>query len=239
VAVDEVPVPQDPAQHTYPTQPIPAAEMPGSPNELVPHDPTQPQAWSGLTAPNGTPYVFATQPFTPYDASTYVVGPSTGVSWPENAYSPITGDIYMCANQGEGATASLPADDIHVIAGVPGSFGQIHVSSPLYTGSAGNLIAMNPANQDIMWRVNTPGVTCSSQVIATAGGIVLIGRADGTIDAFDALTGAEDWSFQTGSTSLPRIGVFGIHGQEYLTAQGTSIVNGATTYWLNAYTLPS
>ena len=240
LGVTETPVPQDPLEHTYPTQPIPDTQKPGSPDELVPHLPTQPQAWQGLD-PNGNPFIFATQPFTPFDHTNYVVGPSTGLSWNEQAYSPKTGLVYLCDNQGEGATSSLPPADTHIIAGNSVLFGRLSASSPLYTGAAGHFIALNPTTQHIVWRQTTPGVNCNSQATVTAGGIALASRLDGTITAYDAATGTQDWVLQTGSTGIPRFGFYGANGKEYLAVSGTSNDSTAPNgiaYWLRGYALP-
>src|SRR5581483_11954721 len=50
VPVTEVPVPQDPLAHTYPTQPHSAGD------ELVPQVVQDPQSWAGVLAPDGKPY---------------------------------------------------------------------------------------------------------------------------------------------------------------------------------------
>src|SRR5205823_682774 len=91
----ETPVPQDPRVHTWPTQPIPVGD------ELVPHVVQNPSEWAGLIAPDGKPYVIATQPFTPYSDQAYVViSPNFGggVEWPEPSFSPQTGTEYVCTN---------------------------------------------------------------------------------------------------------------------------------------------
>jgi len=235
VPVTEVPVPQDPLQHTYPTQPIPNAEMPGSPNALVPSIPTDPAAWTGL-APNGQPFIFPTQAFTPFDYNGYTVEPSTGLSWNEGSYSPKTGLIYLCDDQSERGESSLAPADMHIVSGNSAIFGTLSASSPTYTDAAGNLIALNPSNQVVAWRYHTLGVNCTSQVISTGGGIVLSSYPDGSVRAFDDMTGNLDWSLQTGSTTMPRFGIYGIGGTEYLMVEGTSLnADGSTAYWDKAY----
>jgi alcohol dehydrogenase (cytochrome c) len=235
----EVAVPQNANEHTFPTQPVPVVEMPGSKDELVPHIPTQPQAWSGQ-APNGKPFVFPSQIFTPFDSTIYVVGTSTGVSWPEQAYSPKTGDIYLCVNQGEGANSALPAADTHIIAGNSVLFGRLTASSPLYTDGGGHFEAVDPATLHKVWDVKTPGVTCTSQVITTGSGLAIISRLDGNIYAYNQTDGSLAWTLKTGSIQIPRFGIFGTGGKEYLVVSGTSTdttqPNGLA-YWLRAYSL--
>jgi quinohemoprotein ethanol dehydrogenase len=239
VPTHEVPVPQDPKAHTYPTQPIPDAELPGGAGEIIPHVPIQPQAWTGLS-PNGQPFVFQASPFVPFDHTIYSVSVGTGLSWNEQAYSPKTGLVYVCANFSEGAHSSLPPQDTHSIAGDGSLFGTLSASSPLFTGAYGQFAAINPTTLDVVWKYDTPGVNCSSQAMTTGGGLALVSTPTGGVEGFNDTTGALDWTLQTGSTTVPRFGFYGIGSTEYLLVTGTS--NDATqpngiSYWVKAYTL--
>jgi hypothetical protein len=73
-----------------------------------------------------------------------------------------------------------------------------------------------------------------SQVVTTGGGLALISRADGTINAFDDKTGAPAWTLQTGSSSIPRFSFYGANGKEYLVA---TVIGSDNTPKLNAYSL--
>ncbi|HUK44909.1 MAG TPA: PQQ-binding-like beta-propeller repeat protein [Gaiellaceae bacterium] len=238
VSVVETPVPQEAAMNTYPTQPIPATQTPGSPNELVPHVPPDPGAWTGI-APDGKPYVVATSPFTPYsDTSFTVVAPTYtgGIEWPENSWSPSTGLEYICANESDFGMEAYAPQDVHMVQGNFAGFLAIKTSYSPTGVNIGRLIALDPATNTIKWSVNTPGNNCSSRVISTASGIVLIARATGAIQAYDDTTGALLWSFTNADTSsIPRFIPYAVGGKEYIVSYTSSAVHGEQ---LNAYKLP-
>jgi quinohemoprotein ethanol dehydrogenase len=245
--VVEVPVPQEAADHTWPTQPIPATEMPGSPDEIVPHIPADPEAWTGL-APDGKPYVVASHLFQPYDDSNYLVyAPSAGggIEWPENAFSPQTGYLYMCLNETDIALEAVPPADLHPVLGNVGVILGIKAGGSPTSVNTGRLVAVDPATNKIVWKVDTPRVgntatPCSSPVTTTASGLVLIGRNNGMIQAYDAKSGAFLWQVQNmvsgqAVPAAPRLTVYSVGGKEYLLAATDSILGPE----LDAYTLPS
>jgi glucose dehydrogenase len=236
VGIVEMPVPQEPLMHTYPTQPIPSTEMPGSASELVPHVPPDPGAWSGI-APDGKPYIIATSPFTPYSDSQYTVVAPTytgGIEWPENSFDPQTGDLYVCANESDFAMEAYPPQDVHEVLGNFAGFLAIKTAYAPGGVNIGRLLAINPATDTIVWHDDTQGVTCSSPVTTTASGLVLISRGSGSIEAFNAQTGAADWSFTNAdATTIPRFTLYSVGSTEYI-VNYTSGTNGEQ---LNAYSL--
>jgi quinohemoprotein ethanol dehydrogenase len=226
----ETPVPQIPAMNTYPTQPIPVGD------ELVPHVPPDPSAFNGLTAPDGKPYKIATSPFTPYDASQYVVVAPTytgGIEWPENSYSQKTGLLYACVNVSEFAFEAFPQADIHLTSGSLAVSGAKTSSSPSFV-TTGRLVAVNMSTNKIAWKFDTPGNSCSSPVTTTSSGLVLIGRANGSIQAFDDTTGSLLWTMPGTVASVPRFTVFAAGGKEYIAAFTNTALGGPqiTTYSL-------
>ncbi len=231
VGVKETPVPQNASQHTWPTQPIPIGD------DVVPHVPTTPQAWQGL-APDGKPYIISTVPYTPYDDKGFTVVAPTytgGIEWPENSFSPRTGLVYVCANVTEFAYSSPPPADIHVLGGSLGLLA-IRTSSSASSARISRVVGLDPSTNKVVWKHDDNGLTCSSQVASTAGGLVLISRGDGTILAYDDKTGALDWTLNTGSTTIPRFSFYGVNGKEYLVTTGTTAgANGAVL--VNAYTV--
>jgi glucose dehydrogenase len=236
VAVNEVPVPQSAAMHTYPTQPIPSTEMPGSPNELVPHVPPDPGSWSGI-APDGKPYIIATQPFTPYSDTQYTVVAPTytgGIEWPENSFDPQTGLLYICANESDYGMEAYPPADVHEVQGNFAGFLAIKTSYSPTGLSVGRLIALNPATDTISWHDDSPGVACSSPVTTTASGLVLIGRGTGQVQAYNATSGALDWTIQNAVPTIPRFALYSANGTEYLVNYTSS---GTAGEQLNAYSL--
>jgi glucose dehydrogenase len=235
VSVIETPVPQSAAMHTYPTQPIPSTELPGSPNEIVPHVTPDPGAWTGV-APDGKPYIIPTAPFTPYTDSQYtVVAPSFngGIEWPENSFDPQTSMLYVCANESEYAMEAYPPQDVHEVEGNVASFLAIKTAYSPTGLSVGRLLAINVATDTIAWKTDTPGNSCSSPVTTTASGLVLIGRSNGAIQAYNDTTGALDWQIQNAVPTIGRFTLYSDGGKEYLVNYTSSAV-GET---LSAYSL--
>ena len=184
IQVVETPVPQDPADHTYPTQPIPVGD------ELVPHVVPDPQDFQGILAPDGKPYLVSTTPFPTYTDQQYVVlAPSIlgGVEWPEAAWDPKTGTEVVCTNAQSVAYKSPPAADQHPV--VRGNVTQLSAIFPPTAQATSRLVAFNPATNRIVWKHDddaTGGIAagksglCSSQVTITASGLALIGRTIAT-----------------------------------------------------------
>jgi len=256
IGVVETPVPQDPADHTYPTQPIPVGD------ELVPHVPTDPQAFQGVLAPDGKPYIVSTTPFTPYTDSQYVViGDATatgGVEWPDPSWDPSTGLEYVCAILQQWGYEAPPAADQHPVISSSGAIIQLRTSQVPGAQTIARLVAFNPATNKIAWKHDedsTGGIPagkatgCASPVTTTASGLVLIGRivatpqyptGVGMIQAFDVNTGNLDWQIPVlvngqAVATVPRLAVYSVNGQEYIVSFTHFSTAGAD---ISAYTLP-
>src|SRR5579885_737780 len=142
VGVVETPVPQDPRDHTYPTQPIPVGD------ELVPHVPPDPQDYQGLLAPDGKPYVIPTTAFPTYTDQQYVVSTPTflgGVEWPDPSFDPQTGTEVVCANVTSFGIEAPPAADQHPVISSSGAIIQLRTSTPPNALTVSRLVAFNPA----------------------------------------------------------------------------------------------
>lgn len=77
------------------------------------------------------------------------------------------------------------------------------------------LVAWDPVAQKPLWSVRTPGVW-NGGTMATAGGLVFQGWADGTFHAFDAGTGRDLWNFRApnGISGAPIS--FAVDGRQYV-----------------------
>ena len=255
ISVIETPVPQEPRDHTSPTQPIPVGD------DLVPKVPQDPQNYVGLVAPDGKPYVIATQPFTPYTDQNYVVMESPGsggVEWPDPAWDPNSGIEVVCANIFSRALEAPPAADQHPVISNAGQIVEWRTSSAPNALSISRLVAFNPATNKIVWKhddLATGGpaagrpATCVSPVTTTASGLSIIGRVVpsaqypngvGVIQAYDTMTGALDWQIQVlvngqGIPVVPRITPYMVNGKEYLVSFTDFSTAGPD---ISAYTLP-
>jgi quinohemoprotein ethanol dehydrogenase len=69
----------------------------------------------------------------------------------------------------------------------------------------------------IVWRYRWPE-QCYSGSVATAGGLVFVGRNDGRLTALDSSTGLSLWQFQTGAGMNAPATVFEHDGKPYVVA---------------------
>jgi alcohol dehydrogenase (cytochrome c) len=83
------------------------------------------------------------------------------------------------------------------------------------TDGNGALKAYDAATGRLVWN-NVYKVPMTSGVLATAGGLVFYGEPTGVFHAVDDMTGAELWSFQTGSGIHGNPTTWAIDGQQYV-----------------------
>jgi len=241
VPVHETPVPQSAPMHTYPTQPIPEGDA------LLDHFPSDPENYQGVIAPDGKPYIVSKSPYVPYtdkEWTVYSPAAGSGVQWQPNSFSPRTGLLYLCINNSDGALQSFPAADIKPVVGQVGQILSVKLGGIATATSTGRLVAVDMATNKIVWKVDTPrqGATitpCSSPVTTTASGLVLIGRNNGMIQAYDDKTGQFRWQVQNlvsgqAIQAAPRLMVYAANGKEYIGAFTNSIFGPELT----AYALP-
>jgi quinohemoprotein ethanol dehydrogenase len=79
----------------------------------------------------------------------------------------------------------------------------------------GYLVAWNPVTQKEVWRVQHPGLW-NGGTLATAGGLVFQGTADGYFEAYDAKTGKELWKFDAGLGIIGAPMSYSIDGRQYV-----------------------
>ncbi len=94
-------------------------------------------------------------------------------------------------------------------------------------GMRGSLVAWDPVTGKKVWEVDSKAPNWSG-VLSTASGLVFVGKQTGEFKAYDAGSGKELWSFQTGS------GISGLpiawehNGRQYITVtSGAATVYGA------------
>ena len=151
-----------------------------------------------------------------------LVYPGTqGVHGPEPmAYSPLTGLAYIPTNSLPGFYADDDVDLKHwkrtpgIVTGIK-PFELPNLDEP-DDSPLGSLQAWDPVRQKSMWSVPLLG-PINGGVLATAGGLVFQGQADGQFAARAADTGALLWSFdgQNGMKAQPI--TYSVNGTQYVT----------------------
>jgi quinohemoprotein ethanol dehydrogenase len=153
-----------------------------------------------------------------YENGEALIWPGSGGThnWHPMAYSPDTGLTYIPAREmpgyfnDEGRTPQTWRMRKPDLLGLRGFFDDV----PREAGTS-SLLAWNPVTQREAWRMPTPGYA-NGGVIATRGGLVFQGQADGRFVARDAASGAELWSHDMGvGTQAPPI-TFMADGRQYV-----------------------
>jgi alcohol dehydrogenase (cytochrome c) len=221
VGIEERPVPQEPRQATAATQPYPVGES------IVPQQVD--------IAPEGFDLVNQGRIFTPYfgDQGT-IVSPSLygGANWPPSSYDPERQWLFVCASDvvgnyiGGDRDFAIPRDGEYWYGGVVGF-------APL--PRSGIFAAVDVRTNELAWRYRW-GEQCYSGSLATAGGLVFVGRNDGRMTALDSDTGLLLWEFQTGAGMNATASTFEHAGKQYLVAYsaGNALVGTAhgDSVWL-------
>ena len=87
----------------------------------------------------------------------------------------------------------------------------------LYSVVDDKLQAINAADGKVAWMYDANPVPLNGSVMATGGGIVFAGDANGHIRAFVANKGEQVWSFYTGASHIYDINALQVDGQEMIT----------------------
>ena len=200
VGIEERPVPQEPRQATAPTQPYPVGDA------FVPH--------SVAIPPEGFRLVNEGRIFTPFWTEPIVARPGQGggANWPPSSYDPRTGYLYVCASDRAGVFRGGDIDNEIAPDGeryIGGVFGSVPF------GVTGIFAALDMRTNRLVWQQEWPE-RCYSGSVATAGGLVFVGRSDGRLTALDSTSGALLWAFQTGAGVNATASVFEQGGQQYV-----------------------
>ena len=200
VGIEERPVPQEPRQATARTQPFPVGDA------FVPQSVSIP--------PEGFRLVNEGRIFTPFWTEAIVAKPGQGggANWPPSSYDPRTGYLYVCASDRAGVFRGGDVDNEIAPDGeryVGGAFGTVPF------GVTGIFAALDMRTNRLVWQQEWPE-RCYSGSVATAGGLLFVGRSDGRLTALDSTSGALLWAFQTGAGVNATASVFEQGGQQYV-----------------------
>jgi alcohol dehydrogenase (cytochrome c) len=204
VGIDEKPVPQEPRQKTAATQPFPRGDA------IVPQ--------FIEIAPEGHALVNDGRIFTPFvGENPTIVAPGIwgGASWPPSSYDPVQQRLFVCASSvingftgGGEAKFAPPKDGVSYLGG-----------ATVFTRAArtGIIAALDVTTNKLAWRYQWPE-QCYSGTMATAGGLLFVGRSDGRLTALDSSTGKQLWEFQTGAGMHAPVSTFDHKGKQYVLA---------------------
>jgi quinohemoprotein ethanol dehydrogenase len=218
----EKPVPQNAAQKTWATQPIPSvgAFIPhGTPpaDQISRVDKERTGAAKKLTLD------IAKTMYTPPSTTKmtiYSPGPQGGDNWEPSSYNPKTNMFYVCA-----AYQTVGVQAARNPFKVGQSFSGIGALSGLaWSESTGTFTAINASTGKVAWQKKWPE-SCYSGTSTTAGNLVFVGRNAGELQAYDATNGKQLWSFQTGAGANGSPTFFRQDGKEYVAfyAAGNSL----------------
>jgi quinohemoprotein ethanol dehydrogenase len=148
--------------------------------------------------------------------------------WLPQSYSPVTGLVYiplldmgaMYSNKGIDPKKWIPVPYSPAQTGL--AIGDSDV--PQDAGKS-HLKAWNPLTQKEVWTVTTRGIS-NGGTLATAGGLVFQGLADGYLHAYSATGGKSLWSYFAGTavTGVPI--TYSVDGKQYLSITAGPL-NGA------------
>lgn len=196
VGIEERPVPQNASQKTSPTQPIPVGD------DVVPHFID--------TAIENMDLVNEGRTFTPFDETPVLYKQLAGINWPPMSYDVEAHLLYVCANDtmgivsrtGEQFTVPPPGGTY-----LGGSFGRVNMPR------RGIVAALDVTTQKLAWRRQWPE-PCNSGFVSTAGGLLLGGRADGRVMAFDKRDGKPLWEWQLDASIGAPVTTFEHRGEQ-------------------------
>jgi quinohemoprotein ethanol dehydrogenase len=212
--IPEKPVPQNAAQKSWPTQPIPVnGEF--TPHTAVPAADVARVKKEAVGPLKKVPVVVAKGPFTPPPPGKLLIygnGPQGGVNWQPVSYNQKTHMIYVCSSVSWVGfeAANVPfVNNQKSYTGVAGSAG---VAWP---EGSGTFTAIDATNGKTVWQKTFPE-PCYAGTSTTAGNLVFVGRNAGQLQAYDATNGDLKWSFQTGAGANNTATIFQQNGKEYV-----------------------
>ncbi|TCO50367.1 alcohol dehydrogenase (cytochrome c) [Kribbella antiqua] len=212
LGIDERPVPQEPRQKTWPTQPFPRQ---GGWTEQVPV--RQPMGTAIPGNPNrAVPNFKVGKLYTPHwdEPILTIPGHGGGADWNHQSYSHQTGLVYTGFGYVAAAHSLTEASN-----GLrpPGEY------------MTGGIVAVDPRTNKVAWKKRMPySLAHGNGILTTAAGLLFIGQPDGNLLCLDARDGRELWRWQTGAAVSSSPIAYEIDGEQYIAvyAGGTSIPYG-------------
>src|SRR6185312_7697998 len=143
-------------------------------------------------------------------------------NWHPMAFSPKTGLVYIPAQQMPFAFQNDPSFvykpgawnlGVNLLANAAPMTPE--QTKALAESVKGSLIAWDPVNQKAVWTVPRP-YFWNAGVLATGGGLVFQGAAEGQVYAYDAANGKQLWSYPTGNGVIAPPMTYELDGEQYV-----------------------
>jgi PQQ-dependent dehydrogenase (methanol/ethanol family) len=190
--------------------------------EFISAQPFTEVTWAeGVDQATGRPIETASARYPNGEPQLIIPGPFGGHNWHPMAYSPATGLVFIPA-----LVAPYVYEDVPAVHRRPAPLylgvnyanfnapeGVADADLPAYP--PGFLSAWDPVAQEERWRV-THGDTWNGGVLATAGGLVFQGTADGFVRAFRATDGDELWSAPAYTGVMAAPVSYAVNGEQYV-----------------------
>jgi quinohemoprotein ethanol dehydrogenase len=233
VPIVERPVHQDAWQHTAKTQPFPT-NAPFVSHTITPEQFAEIVKITKATFKKGQniPIVNGKRIFAPPGHDRYVAvtpGAQGGDNWPPSSYNPKTNMFYVCGQSTVDSDIAATLQHEAKQGQVPeANFGSIFNATG-FVKNPGTLTAIEATTGKIKWQLTWPHDSCYSGTTTTAGNLVMVGRNNGRVQAYDAQNGKLLWSFQTGAGANNTGSFFERNGNEYYAfyAGGNSLAGTA------------
>jgi quinohemoprotein ethanol dehydrogenase len=233
--IPEVKVPQDPQEKTWPTQPEPTME-PFSPVEATPEAVGKTE--EGVKEQKPRPKIVGSKAFTPMSSdpsSINLVANAAvgGDNWPPSSFNPEEDMYFVCSQSGALGLVTPPKLQKY-------KEGETYIGSDVVVSSGfdttGFITAYDMSTGKIAWQNELKGESCYSGAVTTAGGLLFVGHNDGKLVAYDAKSGEELWSWQTGAGANTTVTPFEYEGEEKIAfyAGGNSLAATAhgENFWV-------
>lgn len=194
IGIEERPVPQEPAQKTWPTQPFPKGDP------VVPLCAQANAKDATRAVPNYSPGCL----FTPHTDFPVLMSPGTGggADWNQQSFDPRTGLLYLGVGLVNSAH-SVPTGGIGF--------------RPAGEERSGKIVAKDPKTNKIVWERAMPwSLAHGNGILTTAGDVFFIGQPDGYLLGLDIDKGRELWRFQTGAGVHTNPVTYSVHGIQYV-----------------------
>jgi quinohemoprotein ethanol dehydrogenase len=136
-----------------------------------------------------------------------------GHNWQAMSYSPRTGLVYIPVQQVGALFSRNPADQTDDAVNIMGLVVKPIVKQP--GDGHGYLVAWDPVAQKEAWRVQHDHIW-NGGTLATSGGVVFQGTAEGTFDAYNARRGDKLWSFNAGLGIIAAPMSFSVNGKQFV-----------------------